>query len=750
MKKTEENGDAQEPNSTVAEPSAQAQPPQDAEQEKELIFELGLVMAGAVSAGAYTAGVIDFLMEALEAWETAKESEKECPTAQKTIPYHKVRIKVISGASAGGMTGAMMAAMIRNKACSNNPTPDLIRNSWVNEIDIEHLLKDNDLKHHQEGLRSILDSTEIETIAKKAYAFKPADHAWQPIPYVHDKLKLFLTLSNLRGIPYEFDIAGETGFKYGMANFADYEEATINSETTSGQWNRIKQAAVATGAFPVGLSARLIQRDPIVYFERSRQSGKDYISLKLSRQGTYTFTCVDGGMLNNEPLGLAFEELYRCAPTKEVVMRVCNAVAREKREQQSEEKENGAAAKQDFRRASDKASVQAQHAVPMAVAVENGGCKNSNTPSDNASSAIEQEIQKVKKSFDQDPEALIKSRDCGRCKERDRTVQENADYALYKQTLDRALLLIDPFPNIIEVSSKNDQEDSLGILKVIPRLISCLIRQASFKPEELLAAAHKNIYSSFMISPIRYNDVEQKEEYPIASGFLGGFGGFFLKEFRQHDYELGRRNCQRFLERYFVVPAAEFKTNPIFSGANGKLLSQYQVVEKYTEDCEEKQRVYYPIIPLLGDRASQDKEYTFTNCAGKEVSVQNMQQIEEAPVWPGYKPAHFSKLTSKVRRRTNLIINRFLDESIVGRLLRASPWLFVLLLLADAGFYASFIRGTVMDGSNVLHSSGFAALLFVSGIVGMVALIYLLLKWYVLNKIKAVLREQLESYQFKK
>ena len=29
-------------------------------------FEIGLVMAGAVSAGAYTAGVIDFLLQSLE------------------------------------------------------------------------------------------------------------------------------------------------------------------------------------------------------------------------------------------------------------------------------------------------------------------------------------------------------------------------------------------------------------------------------------------------------------------------------------------------------------------------------------------------------------------------------------------------------------------------------------------------------------------------------------------------------------
>lgn len=35
-------------------------------------FEIGLVMAGAVSAGAYTARVIDFLLQALKEWEMAK------------------------------------------------------------------------------------------------------------------------------------------------------------------------------------------------------------------------------------------------------------------------------------------------------------------------------------------------------------------------------------------------------------------------------------------------------------------------------------------------------------------------------------------------------------------------------------------------------------------------------------------------------------------------------------------------------
>ena len=40
-------------------------------------FYIGICMAGAVSAGAYTAGVIDYLLEALTEWERRKKEGKE-------------------------------------------------------------------------------------------------------------------------------------------------------------------------------------------------------------------------------------------------------------------------------------------------------------------------------------------------------------------------------------------------------------------------------------------------------------------------------------------------------------------------------------------------------------------------------------------------------------------------------------------------------------------------------------------------
>jgi predicted acylesterase/phospholipase RssA len=65
-------------------------------------FQIGLTMSGAISAGAYTAGVLDFLIEALDAWEDARNG----PDAD-TVPGHRVGIKVMSGASAGAITAAI-------------------------------------------------------------------------------------------------------------------------------------------------------------------------------------------------------------------------------------------------------------------------------------------------------------------------------------------------------------------------------------------------------------------------------------------------------------------------------------------------------------------------------------------------------------------------------------------------------------------------------------------------------------------
>ena len=59
-------------------------------------FELALVLGGTVSAGAYTAGALDFLIEALDSWTQLRDANNS------TAPRHNVVLRVITGTSGGG------------------------------------------------------------------------------------------------------------------------------------------------------------------------------------------------------------------------------------------------------------------------------------------------------------------------------------------------------------------------------------------------------------------------------------------------------------------------------------------------------------------------------------------------------------------------------------------------------------------------------------------------------------------------
>ncbi len=67
-------------------------------------------------------------------------------------------------------------------------------------------------------------------------------------------------------------------------------------------------------------------------------------------------------------------------------------------------------------------------------------------------------------------------------------------------------------------------------------------------------------FGRFVIAPsdpeLVANGTSSTNQPPaLQCAALGAFGGFFEREFRAHDYILGRRNCQKFLRDYFVLPA---------------------------------------------------------------------------------------------------------------------------------------------------------------------------------------------------
>src|ERR1700728_4183798 len=65
---------------------------------RDMPKRVAITIAGAVSLGSYEAGVLYELLEAIRTWNEAAKSEES-----------RIYVDVITGASAGGMTAAMVA-----------------------------------------------------------------------------------------------------------------------------------------------------------------------------------------------------------------------------------------------------------------------------------------------------------------------------------------------------------------------------------------------------------------------------------------------------------------------------------------------------------------------------------------------------------------------------------------------------------------------------------------------------------------
>lgn len=305
-------------------------------------FTLGLCMAGAVSAGAYTAGVLDLLIEALD----ALAAEKARRRAAGEAPLHEVRLSVLGGASAGGMCAALGAVFLdaafppvtpgaADAAKASNPLYD----AWVRRIDMRHLLGTGDLADG--AIRSALDCTVLDEIVETLVDARQgmADAAR---PWLADPLAVMLTLANLRGVPYALSFGGE-GFSHFMWRHADYlrfvvprglagggvagpDETMLDRSLPRGEPLRelFKAATLGTGAFPAALRPRVIRRRRGDYafrallHPRSRLAEEPDAAVdplpawarecmpdwQEGEPDEYRMLCVDGGAMDNEPLEL--------------------------------------------------------------------------------------------------------------------------------------------------------------------------------------------------------------------------------------------------------------------------------------------------------------------------------------------------------------------------------------------------------------------------------------------------------------
>ncbi|AXG73274.1 patatin-like phospholipase family protein [Flavobacterium arcticum] len=535
-------------------------------------FRVGLCMAGAVSAGAYTAGVVDYLLEALEEWEKQK--------GNPNVPTHKVVIPVIGGASAGGMTGVITASALEGEI---KPVPvpekeDILKehpenrfyNAWVDLLGEDMFVQMMNTSDIEKGgdVVALLNSQFIDEIANK---ITKIDNS-KPKPtrsYFETPLKIFTTLSNLEGFDYNIDFnTAISREKYVMTVHNDYacfglydtpeeklkiEEGWIPLNfRTNKNVNIARDAAMATGAFPIGLESRVLERKSNDvhkinwlknYFANIPDSTNDYKTLNI-----------DGGMINNEP----FEKVRQ---------------------------------------------------------------------------VLDDITQK------QNPD--IKDDD---------VVKMNMEYNTFTNTV----LMIDPFPSKVKEDRAAFSYEK-DMLSIFGKLLTAVTNQMKVKAEDYMLAMKDGYASQFLISPSRYfkdsegNVVDAFGENAIACGTLAGFGGFISKEFRVHDYYLGRFNCEIFLRDYFTVPKEALTENPIFRNGYANVDEESRERFKSLKDDS------YQIIPIFSKR--------------KEEGYFPMPTFSNGSNWPVIKEEIIDKLKPHVKRRVQKVTLNIVKLSFINKVL---------------------------------------------------------------------------------
>lgn len=328
---------------TAATPTMMVAPP------KANTYKIGLCLAGAATGGCYSAGVMDFLFEALTEWEKAKANN------DKSVPQWNVDIAELAGTSAGGIasTLAVGSLNINFESLSNSyklgdepPKHNPMFATLVKELNCDTLLSTEDLDETNEGgqrvFSSALNGNFMSDTAKKVLA----DHGkLSELPKFADDLTLCLTATNMRGTPYsanDFNTGPNEQEKFYMRQHADWTrfyikdgknkvprvledtlyELDIKSDRTTEDWQRAIDCVKATAAFPVGFPTVKIQTPRKFYEDRLTDSpewykdatrvdpGKNDPKVDDDKDLVY-YAAYDGGCVNNEPFGLMEEHMRK-------------------------------------------------------------------------------------------------------------------------------------------------------------------------------------------------------------------------------------------------------------------------------------------------------------------------------------------------------------------------------------------------------------------------------------------------------
>ena len=254
-----------------------------------MVKKLAVVISGAVSLGSYEAGVTYEILEAI-----AQHNEK--------TNNERIEIDVITGASAGGITATILAkSLIYHGKLMREAYDNPLYRTWVQDVkmlrknisDDPGLLEDLSREQHK---KSLLNTALLDNIAKSALPsdLSPSkDISESPHPAVNPESRQILvgiSMSNLNGFPISIPLEKNESedFKYSqykdrfvfaltrldnlndkqaLIEWEEYDsignKATWRGRTgeeSNPSWNKIREIALSSGAFPFAFETRQIER----------------------------------------------------------------------------------------------------------------------------------------------------------------------------------------------------------------------------------------------------------------------------------------------------------------------------------------------------------------------------------------------------------------------------------------------------------------------------------------------------------
>lgn len=269
---------------------------------------ISLNLSGGIALGAYMAGVC---------FELVRQARKE---------NSPLLIDLITGASAGAMTGAITAYYLLNREIpdSDYESQNLLEKAWVERADMKDIDTVFAIEDYRQALKDLLKSQNNSLLSQKGIkniASLISENTDQL--KVHQPLALVMTVTNLQGllVTYENQCRNYSGIP--AINHAENRRFLFHSELNrSGErlqriWEKVIDTSLISGAFPLAFppvqdtssikSYNLKNLSP-AYFKICSDSGDKKLDSALPMfcpEGNgeqLNFWYSDGGILDNLPI----------------------------------------------------------------------------------------------------------------------------------------------------------------------------------------------------------------------------------------------------------------------------------------------------------------------------------------------------------------------------------------------------------------------------------------------------------------